>query len=258
MPDQEDGEPDELAPEDAEELARPGDGAGGDGAYTGWSDWVRRTFGAERFRAGTSKQQGVGETGDSQSGLSAKERAAAAKAVVNTLDARERRMGIAATVIELGLTALVVVPYLTHSHKLSSSELKTMSAVHVFLVEGLVLGAFLLLGTILRRRALLGFASLLVGFWLLHIKALSLLGVAYLGFGMWLVFKVLKQNNKQGRTSARGTTRTPKAEKQSKTNGTATVSRSAPKPNKRYTPPKASSRPAPKKTAPARAEPPKS
>ncbi len=248
MPDQEDGNPDELA---------AGDDEATDAAYSGWSDWVRRTFSADRFRAGSTGKQPVGGVDDDQSGLSAKQRAAAAKAVVNTLDARERRMGIAATVIQLGLTALVVVPYLTHSHKLSSNELKTMSAVHVFLVEGLVLGAFLLLGTILRRRALLGFASLLVGFWLLHVKALSLLGIAYLGFGIWLVFKVLKQNNKEGRGAARGTSRTPRAAKSPKTNATTTVSRSAPKPNKRYTPPKPSSRPAPKKPAPARAEPPK-
>src|SRR5271165_3269697 len=192
MPDQEDGEPDELAPEAADEKALADDRAGGDADYSGWSDWVRRTFSADRFRAGSSQQRAVGETGDDQPGLSAKEKAAATKAVVNTLDARERRMGFAATVIELGLTALVVVPYLTHNHKLSANELKTMSAVHVFLVEGVVLGAFLLVGTMLRRRALLGFASLLVGFWLLHIKALSLLGIAYMGFGIWLVFKVLK------------------------------------------------------------------
>jgi len=248
MPDQEDGNPDELAPEDERAT---------DSAYNGWSEWVRRTFSADRFRAGSTGQPTSSGADDDQSGLSAKQRAAAAKAVVNTLDARERRMGIAATVIELALTALVVIPYLTHSHKLSASELKTMSAVHVFLVEGIVLGAFLLLGTILRRRALLGFASLLVGFWLLHVKALSLLGIAYLGFGIWLVFKVMKQNNREGRGTARGATRKPKADKSAKTNGTTTVSRSAPKPNKRYTPPKPSSRPASKKPAPARAEPPK-
>ena len=104
--------------------------------------------------------------------------------------------------LELALTAIVVVPYLNHSHKVSSSELKTMSAVHVFLIEGIVLGAILLLGTLVRRRALLGFASLLVGAWLVEIKALAILGIAYLGFGLWLVVKVLKHSNKEGRRSA--------------------------------------------------------
>ena len=158
--------------------------------------------------------------------------------------------------LELALTAIVVVPYLNHSHKVSSSELKTMSAVHVFLIEGIVLGAILLLGTLVRRRALLGFASLLVGAWLVEIKALAILGIAYLGFGLWLVVKVLKYSNKEGRGAARGgqrggqrAARQPKEVKSSVPTAKALESRSAPKPNKRYTPPKPS-RPVPKKPAP--------
>ena len=66
-------------------------------------------------------------------------RSEATKAAVNNLDQTERRIGIVATVVELALTVVVVVPYLMHNHKMSSSELKTMSAVHVFLIEGIVL-----------------------------------------------------------------------------------------------------------------------
>ena len=93
---------------------------------------------------------------------------------MNYLDQRERRIGITATIFEFALTLIVVVPYLTHSNNKSTSDLKTLGAVHVFLLEGIVLFVFLLLGTVLRRRALFGFASLLVGFWLLQIKALSI------------------------------------------------------------------------------------
>jgi hypothetical protein len=184
---------------------------------------------------------------------------------VNNLDRRERRIGFAATVFEVGLTAIVVVPYLNHHHKVSSNELKTMSAVHVFLIEGIVLAAFLLLGTLLRRRALLGFASLLVGAWLVEIRALAILGIAYLGFGLWLVIKALKSSNKEGRGSERAAARSTqrsaggrtKNKKSARTKATAPPTRSAPQPNKRYTPPRASSRPVPKKPAPVRAEPPK-
>ena len=108
-------------------------------------------------------------------------------------------MGVVATIAELGLTALVAIPYLLHNHQRSTSELKTLGAVHIFLIEGLLLGVVLLVGTLVKRRALLGFASLLVGIWLLQIKALSLLGIAYLGFGLWLVIKALKYTNKEGR-----------------------------------------------------------
>jgi len=202
-------------------------------------------------------------TGEAPSGesprASAEERSEATKAAVNLLDARERRLGIIATVAELLLTAFVTIPYLLHHHKFSANELKTNGAVHVFLIEGLVLGAILLLGTLLKRRALLGFSSLLVGLWLLQVKALFVMGFAYLGFGMWLVVKGFQRSNKGGRGAARSSGRRAAektAPRSGRSSGASSAGRSAPKPNKRYTPPKATSRPAPKKP-PARAEPPK-
>jgi len=246
MPDQNGGESTEENP-----------GGAVDAGTTGWSDWVRRNFSAQgRLGAGSSNRLSpASDTAVDTSGISAKTRSEATRAAVNYLDGRERRIGFFATIAELALTAIVVVPYLVHTHKPSSSELKTMSAVHVFLIEGLVLGALLMLGTLVKRRALLGFASLLVGAWLLQIKALSLLGIAYLGFGLWLVIKVLKYTNKEGRPQ-RGAAARARSIKNSRDASPALANRSAPKPNKRYTPPKPS-RPAPKKTAPARAEPPK-
>jgi hypothetical protein len=249
MADQDVDEPEEEASEPIE---------GDDAGTTGWSTWVRRNFSAEsRLRAASERRAAAASAGI-EPGASAQARSEATKAAVNTLDKRERRLGIFATVAELALTALVVIPYLTHSHKPSSSELKTMSAVHVFLIEGVVLGAFLLLGTLVKRRALLGFASLIVGAWLLEIKALFLLGIAYLGFGLWLVMRALKYTNREGRRAPREP-RAPRAAKASKASvgaGKAVANRSAPQPNKRYTPPKPS-RPVPKKPAPARADPPK-
>ena len=175
-----------------------------DAGAAGWNDWVRRRFSAEgRLRSGSSGRRSVA-VAPAQPELSPAAKSEATKTAVNMLDPRERRLGFFATVLELALTAIVVVPYLNHSHKVSSSELKTMSAVHVFLIEGIVLGAILLLGTLVRRRALLGFASLLVGAWLVEIKALAILGIAYLGFGLWLVVKVLKHSNKEGRGAPRG------------------------------------------------------
>jgi hypothetical protein len=234
-----------------------------DAGAAGWNDWVRRRFSAEgRLRSGSSGRRSVA-VAPAQPELSPAAKSEATRTAVNMLDPRERRLGFFATVLELALTAIVVVPYLNHSHKVSSSELKTMSAVHVFLIEGIVLGAILLLGTLVRRRALLGFASLLVGAWLVEIKALAILGIAYLGFGLWLVVKVLKHSNKEGRGARGGqrggqrAARQPKEVKSSVPTAKALESRSAPKPNKRYTPPKPS-RPVPKKPAPARSEPPKS
>ena len=135
---------------------------------------------------------------------------------MNSLDPRERRIAITATIFELALTLIVVVPYLTHKNHQSTSDLKTLGAVHVFLFEGIVLFIFLLLGTLLRRRALFGFASLLVGFWLLQIKALSILGIAYVGLGMWLIMKGLKSTRGQGQGAARKPAAQPRPRKSRK------------------------------------------
>ena len=175
---------------------------------------------------------------------------------MNYLDQTERRFAIMATVFELALTLVVVIPYLVHNHTKSTSDLKTLSAVHVFLVEGLVLFVFLLIGTMLRRRALFGFASLLVGAWLVQIRALTVLGIAYVGLGMWLVVKGLKFARGQGQSARRKPAAQPR-QRRSRKSDQAVATRAAPKPNKRYTPPKAPRRPAPKKPAPARAETPK-
>ncbi len=190
-------------PDDQDEEAtdeRAPDWAGSDDAGTaGWTAWVRRNFSAaSRLQSGSASRRSAGraEFGEESS---AEASSRATKAAVNGLDRREHRMGVVATIAELGLTALVAIPYLLHNHQRSTSELKTLGAVHIFLIEGLLLGAVLLVGTLVKRRALLGFASLLVGIWLLQIKALSLLGIAYLGFGLWLVIKALKYTNKEGR-----------------------------------------------------------
>ena len=232
---------DTMADEDEPELDEPAADKNGTaaGGTSGWSENVRRSFSAQRFF---------------RPGLATATSSDQARTAVNYLDQRERRIAVAATISELALTMIVVVPYLTHNNK--TSDLKTMGAVHVFLFEGLVLFIFLLLGTLLKRRALFGFASLLVGFWLLQIKALSILGIAYVGLGMWLVFKGLKSPRAQGLGAARKPATQPRARGARKSEK-AIAGRAAPKPNKRYTPPKPPRRSMAKKPAPAKAETPK-
>ena len=248
MADEDEPEPDEPTPDETE---------AGVGGTNGWTERVRRGFSAQRFLGSrTSRTRPLAAAGSPRRDLSAAARSEEIKAAVNYLDGRERRIAITATIFELALTLIVVIPYLRHSQKLSTNGLKTLSAVHVFLLEGIVLFIFLGIGTFLRRRALFGFASLLVGFWLLQIKALSLLGIAYVGLGMWLVMKGLKSTRGQAQGAARKPAAQPRP-RRSRKGEKVPASRAAPKPNKRYTPPKAPRRPAPKKPAPARAETPK-
>lgn len=236
----------------------------------GWNAWMYRHFSAEsrlanrgeraagptwrskrRDRSGGNAQ----DDGASTPPATAQERSDTARRAVNGLQPVERRVGIFAIIAELALTALVVAPYLAHSHKASTSTLKTTSAVHIFLIEGLVLGGFLILGTLLKRRALLGFASLLVGVWLVQIKALALLGFAYFGFGLWLVVRALKFSNPNreaktssstGATASAGGRRTasggsPRSGRRGSKSDSGS-GRGSPKPSKRYTPPKPSAR----------------
>ena len=168
MADQDQIEPDEPAPERIE-----GSGAG----PTGWNQWVRRNFSMQRFlRPAPARPRSGSSSEPDQSDLTPAQRSAAARAAVNNLNPRERQIGFIALAFELALTAVVVIPYLTHNIKLSKNNLKTMSAVHFFLVEGLVVAIFLLLGTLLKRRALLGFAALATAIWLIELPALRVFG----------------------------------------------------------------------------------
>jgi hypothetical protein len=235
----------------------PGAPASGGFGATGWNTWVRRNFSAERFlRPNSSKRQSALATGAAEPVSSPSARSAAVKAAVNNIDARERRLGIFAVIFELALTAVVVIPYLTHKVKPTSDNLKTLSAVHLFAIEGLVLGVFFFLALYFKRRALLGFSSLATGIWLVELPSLRVFGLAYLALGMWLLLRGLKSQQADGRGAARRPASQPRPAKKARAQGSSTADRSAPKPSKRYTPPKPSRRPAPKKRAPAHAEPP--
>ena len=227
---------------------------------SGWNTWVRRSFSPVRFRSADSSRNRVVAASD-EPGLSPSARAAATKAAVNNLDRRERSIGFIALAFELFLTASVVVPVLTHHVKLTKADLKTLgNGAHIFLLEALVVAMFLLLGTLMRRRALLGFACLATGIFLVELPALRVFGLAYLGLGMWLLLRGLKaQQRVQGgtRPSAGRATSQPRSSRRSRAAAKDVASRSAPKPSKRYTPPKPTRRPPPKKPAAARAEPPK-
>ncbi|MGA3351733.1 MAG: hypothetical protein ABSD85_00925 [Acidimicrobiales bacterium] len=249
MADQDEAEPDESDPGATEGSGAPANG---------WNQWVRRNFSMQRFLRPAPSNERAGSGGPSAgSGVTPSQRSAAVKAAVNNLNPRERQIGFLAVAFELALTAIVVIPYLTHHVKLSKNNLKTMSAVHFFLVEGLVVAIFLLLGTLLKRRALLGFASLATAIWLIELPALRVFGLAYLGLGIWLLMKGLKSQQNATRGTARGASSQPRPSKRARSQAEALASRSAPKANKRYTPPKPARRPPPKKPAPARAEPPK-
>jgi hypothetical protein len=136
------------------------------------------------------------------------------------LDERERRLSIAGIVLGTGL---VVSGYLVDR---GSHVEKVRAAASTLLIAGIVVLVIMVLGVIFRRRAMVGFASFMVGFAL--ITGGNIFGVLFLGFGGWLLVRALRRQRGEGKPA--GTTAS-KRKPPPKPAG-------PPKPSKRYTPPR--------------------
>jgi hypothetical protein len=143
---------------------------------------------------------------------------------VNGLDRREITIGIVLLLLNLYLV-------ITWSHHLNVSPSKSLRAdAPTFLDTGLIATLIVMLGVIIRRRALLGFACFLAAFVFLHYD----LGVQFifnLAFGGWLLIRAQRLQRQ-----LRGPIDKPiRAQGARKPTPTLT-----PTPSKRYTPPKRS------------------
>ena len=147
---------------------------------------------------------------------------ATAREIVNGLDERERRLSAAGVVLAIGL---VVAGYLTNRH---SPVLKVRTASSTLLIAGVIIIVIMIFGVIFRRRALVGFSSFMVGFEL--ITAGNVLGVAFLGFGGWLLVRALRRQRQDQAT------RRPMPDRKA----APSVPTGPPKASKRYTPPRRS------------------
>ncbi len=141
---------------------------------------------------------------------------------VSELDERERKFSLAGVVLATGL---VVSGYLIDRH---SSVERVRTASGTLLIAGIVVLVIMALGIVFRRRAMVGFASFMVGFAL--ITGGNVFGVLFLGFGGWLLVRALR-NQRSAKTSDSAPAAKPKPPP--KPSG-------PPKPSKRYTPPRSS------------------
>lgn len=148
-----------------------------------------------------------------------------AKEVVDGLSRQELVLGLAATLFDVAIT---VAGYFADHH---SHVLVYRREASSLLLAGLVGGALMGLGTLMRRRALLGFASFIVGMEMISFAGVQ--GVLYLAFGGWLIVRVMRKQ-KQDHAAGRPTdTIDP-----SRRRGAGTAPGSAPSASKRYTPPR--------------------
>jgi hypothetical protein len=151
-------------------------------------------------------------------------RVPASREVVNGLDAREYKLGWAASLLAV---AMAIAAYLSYEH---SKIVKDRNDAVVVLISFLVGAACMMLGTGLRRRALLGFASFLVGLEVVSYKIGGVVGFVWLGFGFWLISRVLRKQRQD-----------KDAKKPPAAKPAATRAATPPKASKRYTPPRARS-----------------
>lgn len=150
---------------------------------------------------------------------------ASSKEIVNGLERREVIFGAVLSAI----AAVLAVAVYFVARASSTAAIRHDAAT--YLIAGLVGCAILVGGVVFRRRALLGFASFLVGMEMLSTGFLYG-AVLYLFFGGWLIFRVMKkQRQDQAAGRFRGTIDTgPKAG--------ANKSTKVPAASKRYTPPR--------------------
>lgn len=146
---------------------------------------------------------------------------ATAKAV-NELDERERKWSLAGIVLGAGL---VISGYLIDRH---SSVERVRAASSTLFIAGIVVLVIMGLGIAFRRRAMVGFASFMVGFAL--ITGGNIFGVLFLGFGGWLLVRALRRQRPGAKPEATTATKRKPPPKPS----------GPPKPSKRYTPPRRS------------------
>jgi hypothetical protein len=145
------------------------------------------------------------------------------KEVVNGLDRRERTYGAVLMVLDLALT---IGLFLSWRH---DKNVKLLHAAPDVLIVGLIGVACIALGVGLARRALLGFASFIVGMAFISFGLIE--GMVYLFFGGWLITRVMR---KQRQDSPRARAARPAA-------GRTTKKAPAPRTpvaSKRYTPPR--------------------
>ncbi len=147
---------------------------------------------------------------------------ATAKAV-NELDERERKWSMAGVVLATGL---VISGYLIDRH---SSVERVRAASSTLLIAGIVVLVIMAAGIAFRRRAMVGFASFMVGFAL--ITGGNIFGVLFLGFGGWLLVRALRRQRGEAKQPASAAVTKKKAPPKPA---------GPPKPSKRYTPPRRS------------------
>ncbi|MGH9299209.1 MAG: hypothetical protein ACRDZT_04780 [Acidimicrobiales bacterium] len=189
---------------------------------------------------------------------------AADAAAVNYIDRRERLIAFFLAAFQAALGIAVYLEsrkFVEHTSKVkpiisaAKARSDTLSIHHLapdLLAINLVLAVFIAGATLTKRRALVGFTILLGGLGMNASGGGGIIGIVYLGVGLWLIFRSMRRRQPMRRgTAARatghGAGRAAAASSAGRSAGTTratraagtipTTARAAPPPSKRYTPP---------------------
>ena len=112
---------------------------------------------------------------------------------VNFIDKRERLIGY---FLGVAMMALAVVAYIHYHHLVYPQDITTQNAYRReapwLLVITLGLGLFIVLATLFKRRAALGFTLLLAGAG--NPSGQLVINLIYLGTGLWLIFRAMRRS----------------------------------------------------------------
>lgn len=178
---------------------------------------------------------------------------AADEAAVVFIDRRERLIASFLAAFQILLGFVVFFAYRKAVQKPSTKKpIITVAQAHAdtlnfhhlapeLLVVNVLLGAFIAVSVLVKRRSLVGFTLLLGGLGM-NASGGGVLGLIYLGFGIWLIFRALRR-----RQDARAGGAVPRGARAGRSGGrgSATTAKAAPQPerkppaaSKRYTPPR--------------------
>lgn len=207
-----------------------GEGTGGD--VEDGSDEERSAGG--RF-TGRSASEIVRSLWTPKARTPASPRPAASREVVTGLSRQERTLGFAGAALAVAVSVQLFIGI----HDLTGTTTKDIDLRHqasTVLIAGLALAALLVVGAATRRRALLGFGALLVGFAVITFG--DIFGLLFLVFGGWLIMRVMRKQRQDRDAGTGGASRGSTSSTRRRSGATSPVPPKTPPASKRYTPPK--------------------
>ncbi len=162
-------------------------------------------------------------------------RPAPTKEVVNGLSRQERNFGFAAAVLDVAISIEMYVA-IRHLKGDTTHDVALRHQASTVLIAGLVGAVLLAAGAWFGRRALLGFAALIVGLELTTFG--DIFGIVFIFFGGWLIVRHMRKQRQDREAGIAPARAAGSGWRRGASEPATAPARKPPPPSKRYTPPK--------------------